>query len=276
MTTTSLAQPHRAISRRWRFVEVAELPWCPVPIRDGVTDYLQHVIDRTQPYARVAPVLRDILERQRGEPGARSHVVDMGAGGGGPWRALSRALGDHVHVTLTDAYPNRPAFRALERETEGRIQGDPTPMAADAIPHELPGVRTMFSAFHHLAPDDAVQLLRRTVRAGHPIAIFEATRRDPVAILLTLLTPLLVLLMTPAIRPFRWSRLLFTYLLPFIPLVVLFDGVVSCLRTYSPEELLALGHAAVPSGVTWRAGLLPGGPIPVTYLTGIPQDAAQA
>src|SRR5450759_4223616 len=36
---------------------------------------------------------------------------------------------------------------------------------------------------------------------------------------------------TPWIRPFRWSRLLWTYLIPIIPLVFLFDGVVSCHRT---------------------------------------------
>jgi len=277
MHTTSIAtpdMPDTPVIHRWHLAEIAELPWCPAPIRDGVTDYLQHVIDRTQPYAPVVAVLRQVLAPPRGEPSGPLHVVDLGAGGGGPWRTLSRELGDRVRVTLTDAYPNVPAFEALERESGGRIRGEPTPMAADAIPPEMTGVRTMFSAFHHLAPDAAVRLLRRTVRAGHPIAIFEATRRDPIAILLTLITPLLVLLMTPAIRPFRWSRILFTYLIPVIPLVVLIDGVVSCLRTYTPEELLAMGQAAAPSGVTWRAGLLPAGPIPVTYLVGIPGDAS--
>ena len=32
---------------------------------------------------------------------------------------------------------------------------------------------------------------------------------------------------TPFVRPFRWSRLLFTYVIPLIPLLVLFDGTVS-------------------------------------------------
>lgn len=276
MHTTSLAQPQMHVTQRWRLVEIAELPGCPASIRDGVTDYLQHVIDRTNPYAPVVPVLRDVLTQVHGDSRFPSHIIDLGAGGGGPWRALSRELGEQVRVTLTDAFPNLPAFHALERESQGRIQGEPTPMAADEIPREMQGVRTLFSAFHHLAPGAALRLLRRTVRAGHAIAIFEATKRDPVAILLTLLTPLLVLLMTPAIRPFRWSRLVFTYLIPVIPLVVLFDGVVSCLRTYTPEELLALGHAAAPSGVRWRAGLLPGGPIPVTYLVGVPGNAPRA
>ena len=44
----------------------------------------------------------------------------------------------------------------------------------------------------------------------------------------------------PACPPFRWSRLLWTYLVPVIPLVLLFDGIVSCLRSYRPDELLKL------------------------------------
>jgi hypothetical protein len=33
---------------------------------------------------------------------------------------------------------------------------------------------------------------------------------------------------------------LFTYLVPLIPFVVVFDGYVSCLRTRTPEEVEAL------------------------------------
>jgi len=55
-----------------------------------------------------------------------------------------------------------------------------------------------------------------------------------------MLMPVFAWILTPRMRPFRWSRLLLTYLLPVIPLVVLWDGAVSCFRTRTPEELLAL------------------------------------
>jgi hypothetical protein len=106
---------------------------------------------------------------------------------------------------------------------------------------------------------------------GAGIAVFEATRRDARAILLTCLTPLLVLLATPFIRPFRWSRLFWTYVVPAIPLVVLFDGVVSCLRTYTPDELRELAKSVDgATGYDWTAGHAGGGPIPMTYLVGTP------
>jgi hypothetical protein len=53
-------------------------------------------------------------------------------------------------------------------------------------------------------------------------------------------------------RPFRWSRLLLTYLIPIVPLVVLWDGIVSCCRTRTPQELLAL-TSNFPQ-YDWQAG----------------------
>ena len=41
-------------------------------------------------------------------------------------------------------------------------------------------------------------------------------------------------------RPFDLGLLFFTYLVPVIPLTMLFDGLVSSLRTRTTEEILAL------------------------------------
>ena len=83
----------------------------------------------------------------------------------------------------------------------------------------------------------------------------------------------MVLLMTPWIRPVKMSRLLFTYLLPIIPLLVLFDGLVSCVRTYSVEELRKLTEGLDGKDFSWEAGEIGGGksPVPVIYLIGCPE-----
>ena len=76
-------------------------------------------------------------------------------------------------------------------------------------------------------------------------------------------------------RPFSWKRLLFTYPLPCVPLICLWDGLVSQLRAYTADELLALGR---PAGDTmnWQAGYTPliAGPGLLTYLIGWPALAA--
>jgi hypothetical protein len=94
----------------------------------------------------------------------------------------------------------------------------------------------MFTSFHHFPPEEARTVLQNAASAGQGIAIFEITRRAPSTIALMFPWVLMLFVLTPLIRPIRWSRLLYTYVVPIIPLVLLFDGVVSCLRTYRPPE----------------------------------------
>ena len=117
-------------------------------------------------------------------------------------------------------------------------------------------------------------MLANAVHQRQGIAIFEGTQHSVLALLSMLLVPLMVLLMTPFIRPLRWSRLLWTYLIPLLPLVVLFDGLVSCLRTYSVEELRDLVARLDANDYHWDIGTVKvtASPIPVTYLIGVPNE----
>ena len=69
------------------------------------------------------------------------------------------------------------------------------------------------------------------------------------------LTPLFVWIVTPFMRPFRWRRLFWTYILPMVPLTCLWDGVVSQLRAYTIPELQQLCEGASP--MRWDAGQAP-------------------
>ena len=82
-----------------------------------------------------------------------------------------------------------------------------------------------------------------------------------------------MLLATPFIPPFRVSRLLLTYVVPIVPLATLWDGVVSCLRVYAPEELRALvSGIAGADRYVWEIGRerVPLTPVTITFLVGRP------
>jgi len=250
---------------RVHFFEIEDQSWCPASIRDGITDYLQFAINAAKPYAPIAGRLVNAIKRS-GTP----EVIDLCSGAGGPWVSLVETVSaaePAVRVTLTDRYPNEAALARLSAQARGAIQYRVSPVDATNVPAELTGTRTLFSSFHHFQPDAARAVLRDAATSGATIGVFEATRRSVGAVLVTLLAPLIVILATPAIRPFRWTRLFWTYLVPAIPLAVLFDGVVSCLRTYTPAELLSLSTDI--EGYTWEAGEERSkGPVPVTYLIG--------
>ncbi len=102
--------------------------------------------------------------------------------------------------------------------------------------------------------------------------VFEAEERDWKHVLQFLFSPINVLLVTPFIRPFRWGRLLFTYLIPIVPLFVLWDGVVSALRTYTLAEMLEMTEAVDPEGrYHWEIEKVTLGPIRLPYLLGYPK-----
>lgn len=159
----------------------------------------------------------------------------------------------------------------------GTIPFHPQSVDATAVPPELTGFRTVFTAFHHFRPAEARAILTDAVRHGQGIGVFEVVRRSPREISVIALTWLATLLFAPFVRPFRWSRIAWTYFPPIFPLVGTFDGIVSCLRAYSPEELRAL--AAGLDDFEWQAGEAPGAwwrPLRVTYLIGVPRRVAAA
>jgi hypothetical protein len=261
--------------RRIQFFELEDQAWLPTSIRNGITDFLQFAVVYGDIYQRFFHRLDAALQRSQ-----TRQIIDLCSGGAGPMKSLLKHLPDFAQgrtkIHLTDAYPNLPAFVDIATIAPACITYSEEPISALNVPHELHGFRTLFSAFHHFNPSDAMQILQDAVDHQQGIAIAESTQRHPVMLAYMLVTPVLVVLTSAFQKPFRWSRLFWTYMLPVIPLAVAFDGLVSCLRTYTPEELMAMVHR-VPhhDRYEWQAGVEHLGflPIGVTYLIGLPRQA---
>ena len=254
---------------RVHLFELEDLSWFPRVVRDYATDYLQFIEHALKLHRPIIPLLRDLLEQTESD-----RLVDLCSGGCGPLVAVVedlREMGVEVEVLLTDKYPNLDAFRRAHRLSNGSIGFLTHSVDARDVPTHLLGVRTLFNSFHHFAPDDARTVLRGAVLAKQPIAVFEIPDRRLSVILSTTLAPLMVLLATPFIRPFRWRRVVYTYLCPLIPLTCLWDGIVSQLRAYTPNELHELA-VKVSRQYVWTSGkvAIGGTPARLTYLIGRP------
>jgi hypothetical protein len=218
-----------------RLLEIHDRPWFPEFLRREVVDGLQVVLEATSAYLPVAPRLRDALDRV----GAH-RVLDLFSGAGGPWPSLVRLFEKEgaapPEVFLTDKYPSIAKLVAVE-PLAGHIHFVGEPVDATQIPEDLPGFRTIFSLV------SGATRLRRRPR----LAAFR--------------------------RPFRWSRILWTYLIPVVPFVLLFDGVSSCLRAYSLADLLNLTDGLTTEDYKWEIGEVKGGwlPVRITYVIGCPK-----
>ena len=255
---------------RLHLFELGDMPWFPRAWHQYTTDYLSFVqrLSRKSAAAYLAP-LRRLLAHS-----PERRVIDLCAGGAGPWMALQDQLaGDGeaaVDIVLTDRSPNLPAFERARALSHGRIDFFAEPVDASAVPETLAGVRTIFNAFHHFRPDLARAVLADAARQGRPIGIFEMIGRTVPHLATSPLIPLAVLLATPFVRPFRLGRLLWTYVFPVVPLVTLWDGVVSMLRVYSVSELTELTRGLDYPGYQWEVDELQIGPVALPYLLGYP------
>lgn len=259
------------IQNRLPFGEIADQSWCPRVIRNYLTDFLQFSINQTGQYIPVVPRLFYFMQR-----GGDQHIVDLCSGGSGPWLRIygifSRAIGESFRIVLTDRSPNLDAFGYAHKVSKGKIVFREEPFDICGLPIGLIGFRTLFGSFHHFTPVQAKQILQDAVDSGQGIGIFEMTDRSVLSVLGMISAPLFVLLHTPKIKPYRWSRYFFTYILPVVPLVVMLDGVMSCLRSYSIEELVAMTGSITGENYDWEIRKLrsPFSPFPIIYVLGSP------
>lgn len=265
--------------RRVHLFELEDFDWVPRPIRDGGTDLLDLAFDRLGFYRGVEPRLIDVMQQTGSD-----RLVDLCSGGGGgtlQMRGLVRERFPAAEILLSDRHPNEAGMARVAALNDAKVRYRTEPVDAMAGGGDLPGVRTMSGALHHFPPEAVKQLLTGVVARRAPIAFFDVAASPGIRKMPMVLAPIAMLFnmtllffgtlfLVPLARPFRLSRLFFTYVLPAIPLLVAWDGTVSALRAYTPEELLALARS-VPGadGYTWSSDVA-GSAI---YLTGVPITA---
>lgn len=204
----------------------------------------------------------------------RWKVIDFCSGSGGPTPSIEKHLQaqrartgrDPVPFYLSDITPNldayvlhasrsenlsfipdsvdatNPPFAAISSSTPGDKQ------AAREQGYEHDGCKVMrlFSlAFHHFDDEGAKRVIKSTLDTSDAVVIFELQERRAGSLLLMLLEPVLVYAMAIFWFGHDWLYLAFTYLVPILPVLHAFDGLISCLRTRTFEEFVELLDSAL-------------------------------
>jgi len=251
---------------RIHLFEFEDLKWFPTFLRNYITDFLQFLSNKTKMYKPIIPIIKKGLEKSE-----TNQIIDLGSGGGGGLIWLNSELKKEISnlkIILTDYYPNVSAFKFTKKQADN-FEYIEKPVDARNVPTELNGMRTQFLSLHHFRPDDAKQILQNAINSRSSIAIFEAQERSVASILAMFFSPISVLLTTPFIRPFKFGRIVFSYLVPIVPLIVLWDGVVSSLRTYSVKEMKELvSKLNGTEKYNWEIGKVKSGPSVILYLLG--------
>ncbi|WP_219337345.1 class I SAM-dependent methyltransferase [Pontibacter populi] len=258
---------------RLQLFELEDQRWFPHVIRQGMLDFLRFMISKMGAYEAALPLLQELLVKTN-----QTHITDLCSGAGGGietiQKDLSQRMGQMIHVTLSDLYPNISAYQYLQTQSGGTIDFIPEPVDATAVPETITGVRTIFSSFHHFPPTIAQRILQDAADKRAAIGIFEGAQKSWVElILLWVVFPIVIVLVTPFIRPFKLSRLFFTYIIPLIPVGIIWDGTVSLLRIYTPAYLQQMLQTIKAPNYTWQTGRVGNKPGKhVIYLIGFPES----
>ncbi|MES2588804.1 MAG: hypothetical protein V4622_07470 [Bacteroidota bacterium] len=257
--------------KRFHALEWEDLSWFPSSWRDFGTDYLSFVARKFDIYKVILPVLEKGLKASKNEK-----WIDCASGGGSAILTLIEPLKEkfpNLKVKLSDFYPNIKTFQRIKEESQHEIDFEINSIDATNIPELHQGkFRTMFASFHHFRPKQALAILQNAVDTNSPIAIFEPVGRNFFSFFSMLFVILNVLIFTPFIRPFRLSVLPFIYIIPLIPLYILWDGLASIFRNYSVKEMEDLvSNLSNKEKFVWEIGVKKNKGIPTYFLLGIPK-----
>ena len=204
-------------------------------------------------------------------------IVDLCSGGGGPMLHVFEKLKGQpgmadLQLTLTDLYPNREVATAVNNSQIPHLAYHLAAVNAAEVPADLRGVRTLVGSFHHMPPETARRILQHAQASQQPICLYEISDNSLPTALWWISLPMIFIMsffITPFARPLTWKQLVFTYLLPIIPLCFAWDGAVSNVRTYTLEDLDGLLQGLGTEQYTWEKGRITGRAKKL-YLLGLP------
>lgn len=231
--------------RRFHAFEFCDQYWVKGIIREAFMDCLEAIYRAYGPYKKHFPSLIS-------EARSRGTIVDLATGNAAPVISFLEFLKkenqsesiENLKVIATDLHPHLQTWADLEKKYPYfSFRGT----AFDAVnqAENIPCVYTMFSAFHHFNEDDAIRIISSKLSENSDLIIFEMTPRDHSTnyIWLPFSIPFLMLSSLFS-KKIKLSKILLSIILPIVPLMVVFDGLISNLRTYTKSELENMAEKA--------------------------------
>jgi len=224
-----------------------------------------------------APTLAKIIAETLEESGATT-IVDLCSGGGGPMIEVIEILKNEysqkdLKVILSDLYPDLIFAKKVNDLNDPNLSYTTNSVDAANIGRDQKGLRTMICSLHHMRPITAKAILQNAKEANQPICIYEISDNSiPPTLLWWIALPfnfIFALLVSPLARPMTWQQIVFTYLIPVIPLCFAWDGTVSNTRTYTWSDMDELLNGLHSDDYHWKKGIIKGKSGNKLYLLGL-------
>lgn len=249
--------------KRIQLFEFEDFGWFPDWLRNCMTNLiivLHKLLGASEPLAQL---IAKILKKNN-----LKNIVDLGSGSGGVMPEVLKKLQkkdglEDITLTMTDLYPNTSAIKKYNDPKQDTISYLESPVDATDIATAPQGLKTMMNCYHHMKPDQARKILVSATENKQPLLIYEMGENKIPLLIWWILLPLslvilmiMVLFMTPFVRPLTWKQIIFTYLIPIIPIFYAWDGQASMPRIYSFKDMDELLEGLESETYKWQKGHL--------------------
>ncbi|MCB0634269.1 MAG: hypothetical protein R2824_02965 [Saprospiraceae bacterium] len=247
--------------KRLELFEFEDFSWLPAIIRTGATNLIVVLHRLTGTADVIANLIRELREKHEFD-----QVTDLGSGSGGPMPEAIEQVNESspdrpLELLLTDLHPNPNTVRKINDRDLPHVRYHEGSVDATNIGAAPGGLKTMIASFHHMDPAVAKKILHSAQENNEPILIYEIAKNNVPVLIWWLLLPvsliilvLMTLIMTPFVRPLSLGQIVFTYLIPLIPLVYAWDGQASLMRTYTFSDIEELLGALETDSYQWKIG----------------------
>jgi hypothetical protein len=247
--------------KRLELFEFEDYNWLPGVIRSGITNILMVLHRLAGTSDVIARLIKEIKVKHN-----FTQIVDMGSGSGGPMFEVIKKLNDsdekeEVNLVLSDYHPNPTIVDNTNQQNIPNVKYHENSLDATNIGDTPEGLKTMIASFHHMDPEKAKKILKSAESNRQPILIYEIAKNNVPTLLWWILLPIsLVILivmsmvMTLFVRPLSLFQLLFTYVIPIIPIIYAWDGQASLMRTYTFDDVESLLGKKRDVGYQWFIG----------------------
>ncbi|MEL7124448.1 MAG: hypothetical protein AAFO07_33740 [Bacteroidota bacterium] len=225
--------------KRKQMPQITNSRWFPTFLTRCIHEFMTWFVHTTNAAKPFMPVVEEGLQHANG-------LVVIDKKGGAGFETLAVFLDKSLEVVHVDSEP----FNANKE-----------------------GLYISVNSFHQFNPEKAKEILEKVAQKLQPVVVVEGNNDSLWQVFgMTVIVPVTVLLTAIFVKPFRIERLIFTYLIPILPLVTLIDGFLALFKLYAPKDLDALTASINQPDYVWRSGKMDNGRGgKIIYLLGHPQ-----
>lgn len=228
--------------KRIQLFEFEDFNWLPPFIRSSITNLLALLLKMLKTKDVVVNLILDVKKQFN-----FNQIVDIGSGSGGVMIDVIQEINtkeSSINLLLTDLYPNPSVVNRINNSNITNLHYQETSLNATDFTNTPEGLKTMMNSFHHMSPKNAQKILQTAQENKQPLLIYEMGENNIPTLLWWLLLPIsmviliiMVLFMTPFIKGITFKQIVFTYLIPIIPIVYAWDGQASLVRMYTFNDI---------------------------------------